>query len=94
MIDSRARSHWIATDFYRMLGKMLFGAAKPEERYRVFERFYGLSEGLIERFHAGRSGMIDRRRILMGKPPVPVGRAMKALLGSQPTFAQAQEETA
>jgi lycopene beta-cyclase len=94
MIDARARRHWSGTDFYRMLGKMLFGAAEPEERYKIFERFYGLSEGLIERFHAGRTNMIDRRRILMGKPPVPIGRAMKALVCSQPTFAEAQLEDA
>ena len=94
MIEARAKKHWHAMDFYRMLGKMLFGAAIPEERYKVFERFYGLSEGLIERFHAGRSGMLDRRRLLMGKPPVPIGRAMKALITPQPTFAHSLKEPA
>ena len=50
---------------------MLFGAP-PERRLRVFERFYRLEEGLIERFYAGRSTLADRARILCGKPPVPL----------------------
>ena len=34
---------------------------------------------MIARFYAGRSGMVDKMRILAGKPPVPVGRAATAL---------------
>ena len=55
---------------------MLFRAAKPKERYKVLERFYGLSESLIERFYAGTLNTSDKRRILMGKPPVPVTKAL------------------
>ena len=71
MLEARARHHWTATRFYRRLGAMLFGAP-PERRLRVFERFYRLEEGLIERFYAGRSTLADRARILCGKPPVPL----------------------
>ena len=49
MLEDRARAHWRATKFYRRLGAMLF-AAEPERRRRVFERFYRLEPGLIERF--------------------------------------------
>ena len=35
-----------------------------------------LPEGLIERFYAGRSTLPDKARILMGKPPVPIRRAL------------------
>ncbi|MCV0382659.1 MAG: lycopene beta-cyclase CrtY [Erythrobacter sp.] len=80
-VSERARRHWSATGFYRLLGKMLFGAARPEERYRIFERFYRLPEPLIERFYAARSTPADKLRVLAGKPPVPVMRAMGALLG-------------
>ena len=80
-VADRARAHWGRTSYYRLLGKMLFEAAKPEERYRVFERFYQLPEALIERFYAARSTPLDKIRILTGKPPVPVSRAIKALLG-------------
>ena len=62
--------------FLRMLNRMLFRAAEPEKRYLVLQRFYGLREGLIERFYAGRPSLADKARILAGKPPVPIGKAM------------------
>jgi lycopene beta-cyclase len=71
MLEARARRHWQAMRFYRRLGAMLFGAA-PEQRRRVFARFYRLDQGLIERFYAGRSTLADRARVLCGKPPVPL----------------------
>ena len=81
MLEERARRHWNATRFYRRLGAMLFGAP-PEQRRRVFERFYGLDERLIERFYAGRSTLPDRARVLCGKPPVP----LRALAAKQPAL--------
>jgi lycopene beta-cyclase len=63
-----------------MLARMLFLAAKPSERYRVLERFYTLDPALIGRFYAGRSTSWDKFRILSGKPPVPVTRALRAVL--------------
>ena len=81
LLDQRARNHWRQTGFYRMLGKMLFAAAEPEERYRIFQRFYRLNEPLIERFYAARSTPADKIRILSGKPPVPIASAIGALLG-------------
>ena len=74
-----ARRTWNARGFYRMLDTMLFKAAEPAERYRVLERFYRLSPGLIGRFYAGRSTLMDKARILTGKPPVPISRAIRAL---------------
>jgi len=88
MLEARARGHWGRTRFYRRLGAMLFVAARPAERYRVFERFYRLPEPLIERFYAARSTRLDRARILCGKPPVPLGRALAALTRSGPTLAK------
>ncbi len=79
--DAAAR-HWSARGFYRMLDTMLFRAAEPEERYRILERFYRLSPGLIGRFYAGQSTMSDKARLLAGKPPVPVTRAIRAIRGS------------
>ncbi len=79
LIEARARRHWARTGYYRMLGSMLFGAAEPEQRYRIFERFYRLREDLIERFYAAESTFSDKARILIGKPPVAVGKAVRAL---------------
>lgn len=76
-----ARAAWRKRGFYRMLDKMLFKAAEPAERYRILERFYRLSPQLIGRFYAGRSSMTDMARILSGKPPVPIGRALHAITG-------------
>ncbi len=92
MLEDRALRHWRATRFYRLLGTMLFGAADPGQRYRVFERFYGLPESLIERFYAARSTHFDRARILCGRPPVPIGRALAALL--RPGASMAREKAA
>jgi lycopene beta-cyclase len=78
MLETRARAHWRATAFYRRLGAMLF-TAEPDQRWRVFQRFYRLPEPLIERFYAGRSTRADRLRVVCGRPPVPIGRALKAL---------------
>lgn len=75
------QAHWRQGSFYRMLARMLFGAAAPAERYRMLERFYTLPERLIERFYAGRSTSLDRLRVLAGKPPVPVRAALASLTG-------------
>lgn len=74
-----AKARWQERGFYRMLDAMLFKAAEPAERYRVLERFYTLSPRLIGRFYAGRSTMMDKARILTGKPPVPIARAIRAI---------------
>ena len=79
-----ARRTWKARGFYRMLDKMLFRAADPQERYRVLERFYRLDPQLVRRFYAGRSTLFDKMRVLSGKPPVPIPRAMRAI-GLLPT---------
>ncbi|WP_324742219.1 lycopene beta-cyclase CrtY [Tsuneonella sp. CC-YZS046] len=88
LLEARARDHWRGTGFYRKLGQMLFGAARPEERWRILERFHRLPDDLIERFYAARSTCADRFRILCGKPPVPLGRAAASLLRAGAPLAQ------
>lgn len=65
--------------FYRLLNRMLFLAAEPDRRHLVLERFYKLPTPLIERFYAGRTSALDMLRILIGKPPVPIHRALACL---------------
>jgi hypothetical protein len=83
----RSREAWKHGRFFRLLNRMLYRAAKPEERYRVLEHFYRLPEPLVARFYAGRPTWRDKVRVLSGRPPVPVGRALRALSrrGSVPT---------
>ena len=77
--EREAASLWKKRDFYRTLNTMLFRAAEPHERYKVLERFYRLDPALIARFYAGQSTMLDKMKVLSGKPPVPVGKAATAL---------------
>ena len=76
-----AQTHWQRGGFYRLLAKLLFGAAEPGERADIFERFYTMPEALIERFYAGRSTRADMIRVLAGRPPVPVLAALATLSG-------------
>lgn len=78
-VRTRATRHWKRQGFYRLLNRMLFRAAAPEARYKVLERFYRMPQRRIERFYAGRSTMVDKLRLLAGKPPVPLGAAFRAL---------------
>ncbi|MEE4207017.1 MAG: lycopene beta-cyclase CrtY [Erythrobacter sp.] len=84
--EDRARRHWRETSFYRMLSRMLFEAADPGRRVNVFEHFYGLSGELVERFYAGQSTWPDRLRILSGKPPVAIRRALAAMVSRGKPF--------
>ena len=79
--EAHAQAHWRDTRYYRHLAKMLFGAARPRRRYKVFERFYRLDAELISRFYAGTMFLGDKLRVLMGKPPVPISRALVSLFG-------------
>lgn len=69
--------------FYRLLNRMLFLAAEPDKRHLVLERFYKLPTPLIERFYAGQTTTTDILRILTGKPPVPIHRALACLSEAQ-----------
>ncbi len=45
----------------------------------MLERFYTLPDALIARFYAGKSTMMDKMRVLAGRPPVPIWRAIRGL---------------
>lgn len=80
VIRRQACDVWSKRGFYRLLNRMLFRAARPDQRYRVLERFYRLPQPLIERFYAGETTLADKARILSGKPPVPIGAALTCLV--------------
>lgn len=71
---------WNSRGMFRLLNRMLFKAAEPGQRRDVLARFYTLPRPLIERFYAGSLTGGDRLRILMGKPPVPLSRAIGQLV--------------
>jgi lycopene beta-cyclase len=78
-LHAQALARWQTGGFYRFLNRMVFRAATPGDRFRIYQRFYRLRAPLIERFYAGRSTTFDKMRVLAGKPPVPIGRALKVL---------------
>ena len=78
-LDAQARDHWRDTKFYRFLAAMLFRSADPDQRYRTLAHTYTKEQGLIERFYAGKITAADKARLLIGKPPVPVHRALAVL---------------
>lgn len=78
-LKARSRRHWAAQSYWRFLNRMLFLAAEPDRRWFVMQRFYGLKQGLIERFYAGESTRFDKLRILTGRPPVAILRALRCL---------------
>ena len=80
-LRKRAETLWRKRSFFPLLNRMLFRAAEPGQAYRVLEHFYRLSPGIIARFYSARLTALDKLRILSGRPPVPIGRALSALRG-------------
>ena len=72
---AEARRQW----FFRFLNRMLFRGCEPDRRWRLMQRFYGLGEGLIERFYADRLRWYDKLRIVSGKPPIPIHRGLRCM---------------
>ena len=79
VLRQRAISLWKERSFFRLLNRMLFRAARPGERYRVLEHFYRLPESTIGRFYASSLTRLDKLRIMSGRPPVPIARAIAAM---------------
>lgn len=65
--------------FLLFLNRMLFLAAEPSTRYKVLQRFYKLPVDLIQRFYKGDLKATDWVLILLGKPPVPIKKAIVQL---------------
>jgi len=73
---------WREQRFFRLLNRLMFEAATPALRYRTLEHFYRLPESLIGRFYAGRLSLAEQLRVLTGRPPVPLGAALRCLARS------------
>lgn len=78
-LNDLAKRHWRSQSFFRLLNRMLFRGAEPDERVRIFESFYKHDEPLIARFYAGRLTSWDILKVLArGAPTVPGPRAVRA----------------
>jgi lycopene beta-cyclase len=76
MVRAHTAKLWEERGFFRFLNRMLFLAADPQKRIDVMARFYTLGEPLIRRFYAAEPTAADKTRILVGRPPVPISRAL------------------
>jgi lycopene beta-cyclase len=74
-----ATRRWQSRGFFRLLNRWLFRAAQPSERARILEQFYGRPADLIARFYGARLTAGDHLRLVAGRPPVPVWRALAHL---------------
>jgi lycopene beta-cyclase len=61
--------HRLQARFARLLNRLLFAGFEPEDRWNVFERFYGFPVEMIERFYSLQMTAEDRRRLVCGRPP-------------------------
>lgn len=55
--------------FARMLNFLMFCFFPPEERWHIFDRFYGLPADVVARFFRLEMSYADRARVLCGRPP-------------------------
>lgn len=56
--------------FARFLNRLLFCLVMPEDRWKIFRRFYRvLPEERIARFYGHRFNAADAARIILGRPP-------------------------
>ena len=78
----RSEQLWRQRGFFRLLNRMLFRAAEPDQAYRVLEHFYRLPPEIVARFYSAQLTVLDKLRILSGRPPVPIGRALSAIRSS------------
>lgn len=69
--------------FAHLLNELLFVAAEPDLRWKVFRHFYELPDDLTLRFYGMTLTGADKRRMFLRKPPPGVSfwKAMKILPG-------------
>ncbi|MGY6555779.1 MAG: lycopene beta-cyclase CrtY [Wenzhouxiangella sp.] len=86
------RHFWDASPYFRLLNRMLFRAGPAQHRYRVMEHFYTFPTQLICNFYAARLRRRDKVRVLLGKSPIPLGRAI-ALVREAPLLQEERTNT-
>lgn len=81
--DTLADEQEAQARFAYLLNELLFVAAEPNLRWKVFRHFYELPDDLTLRFFALNLTSADKRRMFLRRPPPGVSfwRAMKILPG-------------
>ncbi|OQW51566.1 MAG: hypothetical protein A4S09_10075 [Proteobacteria bacterium SG_bin7] len=78
-LRARDKSWIFQRQYFLFLNRMLFGAAVPTERIKIFSRFYTFAPDFISRFYSGKFTYTDQARLLFGVPPVKISRALRSL---------------
>ena len=69
-VEAAASQDAARRGFSRFLNRLLFCLVKPQDRWKIFKRFYSvLREDRIARFYSHRFTVADAARIVIGKPP-------------------------
>ncbi|MEX0670118.1 MAG: lycopene cyclase family protein, partial [Pirellulales bacterium] len=69
-VTAAASQERLRRGFARFLNRLLFCLVRPEDRWKIFRRFYGvLPEERIARFYAHSFTFTDAARIVIGWPP-------------------------
>jgi lycopene beta-cyclase len=90
-VASAAAQDRLRRGFARFLNRLLFCLVRPEDRWKIFQRFYRvLPEERIARFYAHRFTFTDAARIVIGRPPtglapIRFARSFVSLPGPVPT---------
>jgi lycopene beta-cyclase len=90
-VASAAAEDRLRRGFARFLNRLLFCLVRPEDRWKIFRRFYRvLPEDRIARFYAHRFTFTDAARIMIGRPPLGLApirfaRSFVSLPGPLPT---------
>lgn len=81
--DALAEEQESQARFAHLLNELLFVAAEPNLRWKVFRHFYELPDDLTLRFYGMTLTGADKRRMFLRKPPPGVSfwKAMKILPG-------------
>ena len=82
-IRAYAAKRWREQRFFRALDRMLFLAGEPDRRWAMMQRFYRFDEALVARFYAGALSSGDKVQLLVGRPPVSIVGAVRALLDTR-----------
>ncbi|MGI9176262.1 MAG: lycopene beta-cyclase CrtY [Pirellulales bacterium] len=90
-VASAAAKDRLRRGFARFLNRLLFCLVRPEDRWKIFQRFYRvLPAERISRFYAHRFTFTDAARIVLGWPPMGLApirfaRSFVSLPGPVPT---------
>lgn len=79
--DALASEHEQQSRFAYLLNELLFEAADPDSRWKVFRHFYALPDELVLRFYGLTLSASDKRKMFLRKPPPGVNflKAMRIL---------------